>query len=110
MRAPVEEKVTSEQIAELRETLRREALPIWGVTDGATETWTTTPEVAARAARALRALPRLLDEREALLEALTGLENWVTRNVSAEYVVGQPGVRIEALGVARRVLDKVCSP
>lgn len=56
------------------------------------------------------ALRALLDEREALLEALSGLENWVTRNVSAEYVVGQLGVRIEALGVARQVLDKVCSP
>src|SRR3954468_11840014 len=69
MRAPVEEKVTSVQIAELRESVRREALPIWATTNGNTETWVTTPGIGLRATRALRALPKLLDEREALLGA-----------------------------------------
>jgi len=62
--------MTSEQIAELRETLRAENSPVWGVTDGKTVTWTTTPDVSEKITLALRRwLPRLLDEREALLEA-----------------------------------------
>src|SRR4051812_35363810 len=71
MRAPVEEKVTSEQIAELRETLRAENTPVWGVYDGKTVTWTTTLDVSEKITFLLRRwLPRLLDEREALLEAV----------------------------------------
>lgn len=91
MRAPVEEKVTSERLQRLRAWIEQAA----------------GKEVAFVYSDGIL---RLLDEREALLEALTELENWVTRNVSVEYVVGQPGVRIEALGAARQVLDKVCAP
>lgn len=63
--------MTPQQIAELREMLRAENTPVWGVTDGKTVTWTTTLDVSEKITLALRRwLPRLLGEREMLLKAL----------------------------------------
>lgn len=95
--------MTSEQIDNLNECQK------CGAVGGAVLSWSENG-VARAAWCCPRCVSRLLDEREALREALTGLENWVTRNVSAEYIVGTPGPRIEALGVARQTLDKVCWP
>jgi hypothetical protein len=107
MRAPVEEKVTSEQIAELRALTHR-------CRGGLPPCECDIPEYLGDDGKGrdapLPLLQRLLDEREALLGALTGLKSWITRYVSAGYITSDPPRPIEALATARRVLDKVCSP
>lgn len=107
--------MTNEQIAKLRR-LDAAATPApWEARacsvvtprDGFDIDGAPRPEEADLIAAARNALTRLLDEREALVEALARLESWVTCNVAADHDTENPAPDIKCLGNARRVLVKV---